>query len=92
MSTITLRRGLPAAALMVALALAPACDTGSTGAAVGEACVTPGSTAECEADAVCDADSKLGTVCLAQCEKDDDCASDEKCSGTTGSLKGCHPL
>lgn len=91
MTSIKPGRGLAAAALLVSLALVPACDTASTGAAVGDPCATPGSTTECEADAVCDSDSKLGTVCLAQCEKDDDCASDEKCSGTTGSLKGCHP-
>jgi hypothetical protein len=81
------------AALVVGLALGvlgAACDDG-TGAAVGEACLTPGSTTECEADAVCDSDSKLGTVCLALCEKDEDCGSGEQCSGTSGSLKGCHP-
>lgn len=80
-----------AALVFGSLTLLVACDS-SSGAAVGEACTTPGSTTECEADAVCDSDSKLGTVCLAQCDKDEDCASDEKCSGTTGSLKGCHPM
>ena len=87
----TVLRGAAASLLAGALALVfTACDSG-TGAGVGEACKTPGSTTECVADAVCDSDSKLGTVCLEQCDKDEDCASNEKCSGTTGSLKGCHP-
>lgn len=59
-------------------------------ASVGDPCTTPGSTEQCGDDAVCDSDSKLGTVCLQICESDDDCGTDESCSGLTGSLKACH--
>jgi len=62
----------------------------SSGAAVGDACETKGDTAECEDGAVCDADSGVGTVCLLICESDAECASNEKCSGVSGSLKACH--
>lgn len=86
-----LRRGAMTVALLLTSAwTATACEDGSSGAAVGEACVTPGSIDECETDAVCDDDSKRGTICLARCDRDEDCAADEQCTGTSGSLKGCH--
>ncbi len=76
------------ALIPLALVLALAACNGSS---VGDACATPGSTDECGSDAVCDADTKLGTVCLELCKADSDCPSGDTCSGTTGSLKGCHP-
>jgi hypothetical protein len=60
------------------------------GTSVGAACTTPGSTNQCGSDAVCDADSQLGTVCLELCKQDSDCASGEQCTGVTGALKACH--
>jgi len=57
---------------------------------VGASCTTPGSTDQCGGNAVCDADTKLGTVCLEICTQDSDCASAEQCSGVTGQLKACH--
>lgn len=87
-TSVSIRAAMASGLAIVALAVA--CDGGS-GAAVGDACATPGSTTECVDGAVCDSDSSLGTVCLDICDADEDCGSDEKCSGTTGSLKGCHP-
>jgi hypothetical protein len=61
--------------------------------AIGEACDTPGATDdECEAGAICDETESGDVVCLAVCEEQEDCASDESCNGVTGSsTKACHP-
>ena len=84
-----LRGALALAATLASAIFMGACGGG--GAAVGEDCETPGSTEECTDGSICDSDSDLGTVCFTLCESDDDCASDETCKGTSGSLKGCHP-
>ena len=59
------------------------------GPGVGDPCTTVGDREECGDDAVCQVEGDQ-TICLAICEDDDECASGEVCSGTSGSsLKAC---
>jgi hypothetical protein len=59
---------------------------------VGESCDTSGSEDECVDGAICDSGDGDAAVCLAICEVQEDCATDEDCNGVSGSnIKACHP-
>ncbi len=74
------------------LALQTGCAASNeTPAAIGAACYTRGQTGECVAGAVCDTIKDNQVVCLKICEKDEQCASTESCSGVSGTTgKACH--
>lgn len=78
-------------AATLALALA---GCGDTGAKIGESCATEGALAdECGDAAVCARSvGERALVCNQICEKDDECAGSEKCTGLSGSAKACLPV
>jgi hypothetical protein len=58
---------------------------------VGASCETAGSTEQCGDGLVCDQIDNE-TLCLALCDKQEDCGADEDCNGVSKSnLKACHP-
>jgi len=82
-------------ACSAAAACGPAeqCLVGEPGGLCVKPCTTSGSPGECPTGTLCDRDSFLGddgrteqvlTVCLRQCEKDDQCRQGYKCSGVSG--------
>ena len=68
------------------------CLTGEPGGLCVKPCTTSGSASECPSGSLCDEDSFLRddgsgdqrlTVCLQQCEKDEQCRSGYACSGVS---------
>lgn len=80
-------RGLVSWSVAMLLLLVAACGDGS----LGDSCKTEGKVdGECEDGLVCGKrESSSSLVCLKQCKESNECASDEECSGLSGSLKAC---
>jgi hypothetical protein len=54
-----------------------------------ESCTKEGQTGECVSGDVCAKQTNGAIECLKICTQQSDCASDEACNGTSGSLKAC---
>ena len=81
------KRAVVASSVAVMLAVTAACGDGS----LGDSCETEGKVdGECDDGLVCGKhDGSASLTCLKQCQKSEECASGEECSGLSGSLKGC---